>query len=312
MEWVSHTQTTAWTEAFLPAGEARYVVDDLSAPQMACVGQLHRKWGIRMLFIAGECLAQPANLTSAMVHQFYEDVLTAVPADLCYINSDSLYSPLYEVGIRQAGFLRPVGMFSTTLSKLIATDHELILDKSWRRNLKKAEEQHLSFTVVTQPTADDVEQYLRLHHGMEQRKHFADSPSANQLAQLLASPLFRLAWVDSPDGTHLSGGVFYCRQEGTPYARFLYSATSLKGREVGSAYWLRKQVVDYLASVGVPVMDTGRITPAKHAKNGLFIFKNGMDGETVCYNGEWLWTRSPWLAPAFYLANRFIFKRVRV
>ena len=312
MEWVAPTQTAAWTNAFLPQGEARYVVDDLNKPTMACVGQLHRKWGVSMLLVAGECLAHTHDLSSEQVHRFYEDLLQLVPADLYYVNSDSLYSPLYEVGMRQAGFLRPVGMFSTTLSKLIATDQELTPDKSWRRNLKKAEEHRLTFSVVSQPSAHDVEQYLQLHHGVEQRKHFSDSATANQLTCLLADPMYRLAWVDSAEGEHLSGGVFYCRHQGSPYARFIYSATSLKGREVGSAYWLRKQVTDYLATVGIPVLDTGRITPAKHAKNGLFLFKNGMGGETVSYNGEWLWTRRPWLAPAFYLANRFIFKRVRV
>ena len=311
MAWVSHTQTRAWCEAFIPERERCFFVDDLHHPQIACVGQFRCKWGLRMLFIAGECL-HLNPMSDKTVHTFYEGILAQQPVDLCYINSDSIYHPLFETGIRQAGYLRPVGLFSTTLSKIVRTDQPLSMDKSWRRNLKHAEACQLDFVVEEYPFISDIQAYQDAHRAMEQRKRFSDSLIREQQIRLLADNRFRLAWVNTSEGEHVAGGIIYCREQEDGYARFLYSFTTEKGRKLSAAYKLYESLVRYLREHAVKRFDLGRISPSKHSKNNIFLFKNGLGGTTISYNGEWLWTRYRWLPLLFYFANRYRFKRVQV
>lgn len=300
---VAHSQTQGWKEAFLQQADIRCFLSE----NIACIGWIGRKWGKRMLTITGECF-RTLPVSEKQVFAFFEQVVRE-PVDLIYVNSDSLYSPLYEVGIRQAGFLRPVGLFSTTLSKEVALDQPYRFDKSWQRNLRHTEEAQLRFVPVESPDDKSLADYVRQHNEMEQRKGFRDGLSVEQLRTILSYPDFRLAWVDDAQGSHLAGGVVFHRRD---YARFLYSFTSLEGRRQSASYLLYKGWMDELASIGVKRFDLGRLSPSKHNKNNLFLFKNGVGGTTVSYNGEWLYSASQSLPFALYLANKHYWKRVQV
>ena len=302
-QWVSHTQTQGWADAFLQNADIRCFLSE----QIACIGWVSRKWGKRMLTVTGECFRR-LPVSEKQVFAFF-DTVAQTDADLIYVNSDSLYSPLYEAGIRQAGFLRPVGMFSTTLSKEIALDEPLRFDKSWQRNLQKADEAQLRFVAVVHPSEQAIADYVRLHDEMEQRKGFRDGLTAAQLQSVLSEPCFRLAWVDDVQGNHVAGGIVFRRQD---YARFLYSFTTVEGRRQSASYLLYKGWMETLASEGVKRFDVGRLSPSKHRKNNLFLFKNGIEGTTVSYNGEWLCSSSKRLPFALYLANKYYWKRVQV
>ncbi|MBP5476943.1 MAG: GNAT family N-acetyltransferase [Paludibacteraceae bacterium] len=302
-QWVSHTQTEGWVSAFLQSADIRCFVSE----QIACIGWLSRKWGRTMLTITGEFF-RSLPVTEKQVFAFFEQV-ARTDADIIYVNSDSLYSPLYEAGIRQAGFLRPVGMFSTTLSKEIPLERPYVFDKSWQRNLQKADEAQLRFVPVAAPSEEVLADYVRLHGEMERRKGFRDGLTAEQLRAILSHPEFRLAWVDDREDRHLAGGIVFCRGD---YARFLYSFTTDEGRQMSASYFLYKGLMDALAADGVKRFDLGRLSPSKSQKNNLFLFKNGIDGTTVSYNGEWLYTTSRWLPFALCLANKYYWKRVQV
>lgn len=302
-QWVSHTQTEGWVAAFLQSADTLCFMSE----NIACIGWISRKWGRRMLSITGECFrALPVN--DKQVFDFF-DYVAHTDVDIIYINSDSVYSPLYEIGIRQAGFLRPVGMFSTSLSKEIPLDYPYHFDKSWQRNLKKADDNHLSFQSVSEPTETDLSDYISFHNAMEQRKGFRDGISFNQLYSILSHPYFRMAWVNDAEGHHLAGGIVFSRCD---YARFLYSFTSVEGRRLSASYRLYIGYMDYLASEGIKRFDVGRLSPSNHAKNNLFLFKNGIDGNALSYNGEWLYAKSKIIPFALYLANKYYWKRVQV
>ena len=302
-QWVSHTQTEGWVTAFLREADVRFFLGE----QIACVGWVSKKWGKSMLTITGECF-RSLPFTEKHIYAFFEDI-AQTDVDIICLNSDSLYSAQYEVGIRQAGFLRPVGMFSTTLSKEISLNQPLLFDKSWQRNLRKATDAGLRFVIVNEPDGNVLATYVRLHNEMEQRKGFHDGLTVGQLQDILSQPLFQLAWVDDADGNHLAGGIVYCRGD---YARFLYSFTTSDGRQMSASYPLYKGWMDFLALKGVLRFDLGRLSPAKHQKNNLFLFKNGIDGTTVSYNGEWIYSSSKWLPFALYIANKYYWKRVQV
>ncbi|MCR4664516.1 MAG: hypothetical protein K5660_04025 [Paludibacteraceae bacterium] len=301
-QWVSHTQMQGWIDAFLRGSDVRCFMSE----NIACVGWVTRKWGKRMLTVKGECF-RSLPVSNKQVFAFFEHI-SKIDVDLVSINSDSVYSADYEVGIRQAGFLRPVGMFSTTLSKVVSLDQPYVFDRSWQRNLKQADDSRLSFVpaVCSEQAADE---YVRLHNEMERRKGFNDGLTVEQLRVLLTQTCFRMAWVDDNSGNHLAGGIVYQRGG---YGRFLYSFTTPMGREKSASYLLYKGWMDNLSLEGVTRFDLGRLSPSKHLKNNLFLFKNGIGGEVVSYNGEWAYSSSVWLPFAIYVANKYYWKRVRV
>ena len=148
-----------------------------------------------------------------------------------------------------------------------------------------------------------------MHREMEKRKGFLDDLNVGQLQAIFSQTLFQLVWVDDQDGNHLAGGIIFHRGD---YARSLYALTTSVGRQKSASYFLYKMLLDNLAADGVKRFDFGRLAPSKHQKNNVFLFKNGIGGTTVSYNGEWLYAKSKIIPFALYLANKYYWKRVQV
>ena len=138
--WRPFTQTDAYTCAVAPEETLHYFIDNEQQPALGCIGIERRKFGLKMLVINGE--VRSGNSTRKVTQQFYGQ-LTTLKYDYLQINLNTQYTEDEEIALRTAGLLRPVGMFSAILSKIISTQEELKLDKSWRRNLTNAEQNQL-------------------------------------------------------------------------------------------------------------------------------------------------------------------------
>ena len=75
---------------------------------------------------------------------------------------------------------------------------------------------------------------------------------------------------------------------------------------------LREGIINYLAQQGIDTLDLGRLSPATHEKNNIFLFKDGIGGDYVHYLGEWEYCRRRWMSVMLYFAKMHIWKRVRV
>lgn len=307
-EQLPFSQTDAYSRAIVPAETLCYFVNDTQKPQIACVGYVRKKAGLKMLVIQGECLSLQ-NIDRRVRQSFYEQ-LHHTGYDIYELHIDTPYSPADEIALRQAGWLRPVGLFSTTLSKIIDLTKKLSYSHDWSRNLKKAASYGVGFRLFD-GSAEDIETFCRFYKEMLDRKHFHDiilTPSF--LTTLLSDPRFVLAFALDKSGVPIAGRLVFAPQNG--HAQSLFAATSVEARHCSAAYLLYDKLLQHLASTGMLTYDMGRLSPAAHKKNGLYTFKDGIGGDYVQYVGEWEWCRNKCMSVALYLMKKYIWKRVRV
>ncbi len=306
-QWVAHTQNDMWCRSMADATQLRYFLDNRQPASMGCVGYVRQKGPWKMLCIMGDCYRTTPS--AKQVRDFYKNI-PQLGFDIVEINLNSLYSPEYEVGMRLAGLLRPVGLFSTTLSKYINIQQPLSFDKSWQRNLKQCQQYELTFNAIEQPSQVDIQTYMQMHNEMIERKQFSGYLSQPQLTNLLQDPHFLLTTVTHQNNT-IAGMVLY--KENNNRAVSLYSVTTPEGRNLSASYWLYKETFTHLAqNSNVHTFDIGRLAPSNADKNSVFLFKNGIDGQTVQYNGEWLWCKKKWMPLALYFLKKYVWKRTQV
>lgn len=307
-QYVSYNQLDVWCAAQTTPADLRYFLDSQQSHQLGCVGYIRCKMGLTMLCISGDC--RRTKPTYKQVAEFYSNIAD-LGFDIVYINLNSQYSEDYEIGLRMAGLLRPVGLFSTTLSKEIDLSQPLLFDKSWQRNIRKAEGNNLRFRLYDKSDEKVIAQYQALQTEMMTRKHFNDGIGKEQMQLLLTDDHFVLASIENENSDMLAA-CLTCMFEGDR-AVSLYSVTSPEGRNMSASYLLYKEMFTTLFSdFGVRTFDMGRLSPGTHAKNSIFLFKNGVQGRFVHYDGEWLWCKKRWMPLALYFLKKYYWNNVQV
>lgn len=307
-EWIPYTQTLAYNLSIVDESTLHWYIDDVNNPTIGCVGYERYKMGMKMLCVAGECRKEMNSINRKRYAAFYQD-LHDTGFDIYEVNISTPYSVDAEIALRTTGWLRPVGLFSTTLSKIVPTNQPLTLDKSWKHNLKKAHEASLLFSVQDKIDAQCTQDFLTLHKELQRYKGFSEHITESGLLALGHDSHFKMAVVTDTNNRTLAGCIFYaCPNTSST----IYSFSTPEGREHGAAYLLREGIVQFLAQQGINELDLGRLSPATHKKNNLFLFKDGIGGEYVQYLGEWQWCKSRWMPLALYFMKKYIWKRVQV
>lgn len=306
-DWLPFTQAEAYLRSIVDERTLHYYIDDPADPHIGCGGYERRKAGLRMLCIHGECLRSRA-IDRKRYAAFYS-ALQQTGYDIYELNLSTPYTVQAEIALRTAGWLRPIGLFSTTLSKVVSTTAPASYDRSWKHNLKKAHQAGLSITFHERFSQELIQIYMTCHQEQTQRKGFHDELSARGLAELSKDPHFKMGIVSNADGEVVAGHLFYTHPAASAS---MYAFTTLQGRDTGAAYLLYEGILQYLAEQGIETFDLGRLSPAAHKKNNIFLFKDGIGGEYVQYTGEWLWCRKSWMPLALYFMKKHIWKRVQV
>ena len=164
-----------------------FFVNDIQNPLMACFGHEKKFLSKKMLLIASECYAStPSSTDIELIRAFYLEI-TRLDYDFIEICSNSPYHFQYETGVRQAGFLRPVGQFSFPVTKIIDLTQELQFAGNWQRNLKKADKNNLKFEIIDNVTAQDCEDFTLIYNEMVSRKSLSRQISVKQIAALCST-----------------------------------------------------------------------------------------------------------------------------
>ena len=307
-EWVPFTQTLAFNRSIVDEQSLHFYIDNPEQPSLGCVGYERRKAGLKMLCVNGECLRYKQTINRKIYAEFYS-ALHDTGFDIYSLNISTPYSADAEIALRTSGWLRPVGLFSTELSKIVTTNADIKYDKSWKHNLKKAHEAGLQVNIRDAFDASDIREYISHHKELLKRKGFNEGLSEEGLAQLSRDPHFKMCTVTDEAGTTLAGCIFYAHPNASTT---MYSFSTPEGRENGAAYCVRESIIAYLAQQGIATLDLGRLSPAAHKKNNLFLFKDGISGAYVQYLGEFEYCRRGWQAVALYFLKKHLWKRVRV
>ncbi len=286
-----------------------FFVDSLEEPSLACMGFVMKRFGFQLLVIDGECLLDCNNIDPKKIREFYRGIAQCGSFDMVEVNSSLPYSALYEIGIREAGYLRPVGLFSSALSNWIDLQQEIRYNENWKRNLKKAEKSNLRFRVLEKPsnqTASFTDFYSRFTAG----KGFAHYIAPGQMKALLQSKNFSLALVTDETETVLAGIVFYHRGQ---HAGLFIAARNLDDKEErGVTFFMYDRLFKYLKSENYATFDMEKLCPSTHSKQSVFLFKNGIKGRKMLYCGEFSYYKRAIYRPLMYVVKRYLLKKVEV
>lgn len=286
-----------------------FFVDNPASPQIACMGNVKKFLNKKLIQIEGECLLS-GLIEEKQILNFYAEI-TKEDYDFIEINSALPYDARYEIAIRRAGFLRPAGMFSTQLSIILDLNKPINYDKNWRKNLRRANSHNLSFNVIANPTEVDFQHYLLMNDELAHRKKLHNELSRiEQLEGLFSKGEFLLFFVEDEKNIPVAGMIVYAHQ--TDFTT-VFSATSDDGRKTSASYFLHQEMFSFMCKEkGMKQCDMGRISPSINEKNNIFLFKNGVNGSYVTYNGEWSWYKKPIYRPVMYFVKKYLFKRIDV
>lgn len=308
-EHVPFVQTEGWRNyhASIKHDSIRYFVDDEHNATIACFGHAKSFMGLKMLIVEGECLKQ--KTTSAKKIKLFFEGFFDLGYDIIEIDSYLPFQTEFEIGIRQAGFLRPVGMFSIHLSSFIDLTQSSGFNDNWKRNLKLANQSELSFEMVDEPNIADCEAFAKQYQELIMDKKINHNLTVPQIELLLSSPNFGLAKVTDNHQRLISAIIFH--KSGT-HAGLLYASKNHLAKQTGATFFMYKKLLESLSAKGFATFDMERLLPSTHSTNGVFLFKQGIKSNHIIYNGEWSWYKRSIYRPMMYFVKRFLMKKVEV
>jgi hypothetical protein len=281
-----------------------FFTDNTQHPSIACFGHLRKLFGKRLLMINGECYKDEQAQNLKVMRSFYSE-LTQSGFDFIEVCSNAPYSFRYEISMRQAGYLRPVGQFSMPVTKYINLKEPIEFDKNWRRNLKKAGQYGLSFEKIDSITMNDCIDFVTLYNGMVRRKRLDRTLSQEQIYALCHTGDFAIYFAIYKD-CRISTFMIHKNKN---HAGSWLSATSEEGLKKSAAYFVYEQLISNLKSDNYDILDMEKLVPSTSAVNNVFLFKDGIKGEHVILNGEWCWYKKKCYRPTMYFVKKYLIKK---
>ena len=283
------------------AARVRYFVDD----SIACAAHVKRFISLTMLMIDADCLKHKHIKPSTICH-FYED-LRNTGVDMIEFNSRRIYSAEHEIGLRQAGFLRPVGSFSFQLTNIIDLTQPLSFNENWRRNLKQSNGWTFSFERIDHPAEQDLIDFMHLYKEMCSQKKLAIPFNSNLIQILLSDAHFHLCFIR--EGEKRLATIIYHQSNNN--CGLLYAATSQEGNNKHAGFQLYYHLLTLLQSEGVHTFDMEKLAPSTHSMNAVYLFKQGIHGELQSLCGEWSWYKRSWYGVGMYFVKKYLWEKVK-
>lgn len=304
-ERVPYALNQGWLEFCYPNHSERvlYLVDSVENTQIACFAHIKKALTLKMLLVEGPCL-KSKNYNSNLIKDFYEG-LSALEFDIIEIISNTSYRFEFEIGMRQAGFLRPAGSFYSSISNWINLQEELKFNSNWKRNLKKSQNFNLNFTLISQPTEQQIAEFVRFYNHFTVEKGFAHQLAEASCKRLFAHNSFALGLVQNSENELTAGIIIHHHFK---HAGLLYAAKNEQAKENGATFFMYKALLTKLEEMGYETFDMEKLAPSTHSTNGVFLFKDGIKGERTLYNGEWSWYKKEMYKPLMFFVKKYLFK----
>lgn len=308
-EIVPYTQSRGWCEmqSLYKPERVKYFVNDMDNPTIACFAHEKKMLGVRMIVIEEEAFKDELAHTPAEIKKFYE-IINASGYKIIEVSSNSKYDFDYEIALRQAGFLRPVGLFSLPSTKIIDLTNPIGYNRDWKNNLKKAAKNGLEFEPVERVEKFHSEEFIKIYSEMSRSKSIDIPFNAELIEKLCSTGEFKLFFV-LRNGVRIASTIIFQRNES---ALSLYAASGSIARSTSASYFMYDELFKYLADSGVKTFDMGKLLPSKEPVNNVFLFKNGIEGKHIQLNGEWARYSNPFYRFSMYFVKRYILKRKEI
>lgn len=280
-----------------------YFIDQSNDPHLACWGKVFKKLYIgRVLNIVGEI--KKTGLSQKQIKFFFQSIIADAQCDMIIFNSNSLYDCVYEIGLRRAGFIRPLGNRMCPLTILVDIQNERKFDRQWKRNLKKAVEEELIFEIVENPQIQDARVVSTMFEELKKMKSLNYTLNPDGVYNLLSDNKFILYYVKK-DNRYLCSRIIYVE---CSWAFDVFASNSFESRKYSATNYLMEKIFDHLKDKGVKMFDFSRIPPSNNDTDSVYLFKNSSGGFPAQYMGEWVWCKKKILSLIFCVYNFYIKK----
>ena len=286
-------------------GKLHFFCDCLESPTIAFFG--HEKSFItkKMILIEGECYNTVNDINIKKIRSLYSDFIKLQIFDFIEIVSNAKYSFEYETGLRQAGYLRPVGQFSMPITKYIDLSTKITYNKNWNTYIKKAYQNNLRFEEVSKVELSDCEDFIRVYNEMISRKSLNCPLTVNQVYVLCISNDFKLYFV-SNNNIRIAGSIIH---ERLTHAGLYYAATNQVALKLSASFFMYNELFNHLKNKGILTFDLEKLEPSTKPVNNIYLFKNGIDGTLTLVNGEWSWYKKNYYRPLMYFVKKYLMKK---
>lgn len=306
-DWIPFSQSEAWYNYIRSQGkEVILFMDKLEFPAILTWGFIENVPVFRkkILRIEGECYNPESGDD---IQRFYK-ALRGLDYAGIELNSNTAYDTEFEIHLRRAGFLRPIGTFSCPLTIEIDLERELDPNRNWKRNVKLAQRNNLKCSPILQPTPEIVNGIISMFSEMAELKKLGYKLSAKSIQELMQSPGIRTLLVSNEDGIPIAARIIHVHKK---KASDVFAANSNLARDCGATFLLMQYIFETLRAEGLQSFDFGRIPPSNHASDNVYVFKNSARGRKIQYNGEWCSYRSKFLELSIFSYKWFKVKKQR-
>lgn len=285
---IPYSQTEEWLDRCgYNDYSCKFFIDDLHDPQIGFWGVVFKRKIIgEHLIVSGESYLD--RITSRHLKEFYREVID-YGFNIIEISSTNFYDVKYEIGIRRAGFLRPLVSELSPLTIVINTKEDRKTDKDWKRNVRKATVAELKFQHIEKPSFYDLEIFCNMFLELKEKKDINYSLSVESLMKLFKSGYYKLFFVFDKNNSPIAGRIVYVRGK---YSYDVHASNSNRAREYGAAYYIIDMIVLFLKQIGVESFDYGMISPSATTMDSIYVSKSYSGGTPTLYNGQWVFYRS--------------------
>lgn len=289
IEVVPFSQSEAWLDANHESQEGIvYFVNKIDLPSICCYGECyHQRFIGRRLIINGISCSKGVDADN--LRDFFKDIRDN-GFDVVTISDISEYDPSFEVGIRRAGFIRPLGLNLCPLTMMVNLQGEFTFHRNWKRNVKKSIAAGNSLIHVDNPTIDDANCFVNLFVKMQDRKSLGYMITPESIDTLLKGP-FDLFFIEDSVGERISGRIEYKNEN---FVYDIYAANISNGIKSGAAYHIQQGIFEYYKEKGVELFDYGRIPPSATEMDNIYVAKKYSGGYPIGYNGQWIYSNATW------------------
>ena len=301
MPYISFEQSKGWHDYQLTLKKEKvlYFIDQEDEPSICAWGMIRKlSFFGSILQIKGE--AKEKDVTRRQIQKFYDDIAEYSRGKyfFVWVSSSDLYSVDYEIGIRQAGYVRPLVQSVCPLSIIVDLEASEERSKSWKKRLKEAEKHNLIFSVIDKPEQNILNVVCEMYAELSKTKSLGYHLSADSLADLFRDPHLKLFLVYSSDNKPLCARIVYVRDD---FAYDIIAANFNVSRTIrGTTYFMVESILSYLKERGVKRFDFGRIGPGKRSSNSVYEFKAYVGAPEVQYNGEWVFANNRFIETLFF------------
>lgn len=306
-EHVPYVQSKAWHNYLLSKGEKLvYFIDNQNDTLIAFFGREKRIPATKQKILFVDTPLIKPGLSEKTIRN---RLIPLMQANYLGIEIDSIseYNIEFEIGLRRAGFVRPLKLSKCPLTIIIELDKPFNFDTKWKRDVKSASDCGIIVKEVINPAIEDAVTFTMLFKELREKKGLKYDFSSEAIFTLLNGPGIRMFFA-LENNIVVSAQIIYVNKG---YCYSILRANSLRSRVNNASYLVYNTILETLAQEQNIYIDLGRIPPSNHETDKVYHFKNHTRGVKIQYNGEWVYYRKKCVENAMYFYKQLIAKTPR-